>query len=84
LSDVTKRSYPVARISRQVFRAIKRKTRSLGQGVSREEQGRQTPGSPPRVFQRGGVEMGCSAGRMQRQFHHGLLRLVHKNPESVW
>src|SRR5207244_4900031 len=28
---------------------------------------------PPRVFQRGGVERGCIAGRMQLEFHRGLL-----------
>src|SRR5437762_14293227 len=39
----------------------------------REEQRSQRPGPPPRVFQRGGVERGCIAGRMQLDFHHGLL-----------
>ena len=39
----------------------------------REEQRSQRPGPPPRVFQRGGVERGCIAGRMQLEFHHGLL-----------
>src|SRR5207249_6179640 len=38
-----------------------------------EEQRSQRPGPPPRVFQRGGVERGCIAGRMQLEFHHGLL-----------
>ena len=40
----------------------------------REEQRSQTPGSPPRVSQRGGVEMGCIAVRMQMELHHGLPR----------
>ena len=39
----------------------------------REEQRSQRPGPPPRVFQRGGVERGCIAGRMQLEFHRGLL-----------
>src|SRR5438309_3328501 len=39
-----------------------------------EEQRSQRPGSPPRVFQRGAVERGCIAGRMQPDFHHGLLK----------
>ena len=38
-----------------------------------EEQLSQRPGPPPRVFQRGGVERGCIAGRMQLEFHHGRL-----------
>jgi hypothetical protein len=47
-------------------------TENIGQYL-REEQRSQRPGSPPRVFQRGGVERGCFAGRMQPDFHHGLL-----------
>ena len=43
----------------------------------REEQHSQRPGPPPRVFQRGGVERGCIAGRMQLEFHHGLLMPTH-------
>src|SRR5258705_171926 len=41
-----------------------------------KEQRSQRPGPPPRVFQRGGVERGCIAGRMQLEFHHGLLALL--------
>ena len=42
----------------------------------RKEQRSQRPGPPPRVFQRGGVERGCIAGRMQLEFHHGLRAFV--------
>src|SRR5206468_1533911 len=47
------------------------------------------PGPPPRVFQRGGVERGCIAGRMQLEFHHGLpgsaarTRQVRRQPRST-
>src|SRR5207245_11562560 len=54
----------------------------------REEQRSQQPGPPPRVFQRGGVERGCIAGRMQLEFHRGLLRATSnrqgKGEPGMW
>ena len=38
----------------------------------REEQ-RSQPGAPTARTVRRGVERGCIAGRMQLEFHHGLL-----------
>ena len=47
---------------------------NIGQYVS-EEQRSQARG-PQRARQRVGVEEGCIAGRMQLDFHHGLLRFL--------
>ena len=43
----------------------------------REEQ-RSQPGAPTARTVRRGVERGCIAGRMQPEFHHGLLGNVNR------
>ena len=67
---------PALHRGRRCARLARRDEREYREYLN-EEQRSQTPGSPPRVFQRGGVETGCSAGRMQLAFHHGLLVSCH-------